>query len=131
VSSDTKINYLKYVKDVLGIKHLFFSSSQQETKVLAICVDGLRSYSPQESELLYKMIAALKLPPEVFEVVDSIEYKNGDAEFEWHLRDVGQPEKSEKMVSTYSPRMLLLQPQLKKDAWADMQELLQKIQPRL
>lgn len=128
-------DYLKFAKDVLGIKHLFFSTQQRPqqkhqdagiTHRLIIVVDNLTTYAPDEKELLLKMIGALKMDPESYEIITAEQAANKSAEFTLLLVDT-PGEASATTVATFSPRHLLKFPDLKKRAWADMQFLLKKM----
>ena len=122
-------NYFQYVQDVLGIKNVFFPAKDSNSKniELLILVDNLKSYSPEESELLHKMIEALKLDPKKYQIVDSQD-SNSKANYQLLLADqVPQSTESLNCTATYSPRRLLAEPHLKKVAWVAMQSVLKNI----
>ena len=125
ISNSVK-NYLDYVKDVLGIKHLFFISKKLVSKKILIVVSDLDTYNPEENALLYKMVTALKLEQTDMSIVDSKNLNHYSAQYFLKLVDyVTESEKnSSDAVYTLSPRSLLKNAQHKKKAWADMQDFL-------
>ena len=73
------------------------------------------------------MIGALKLDPNMYALVDE---KNKDAisgEYILKLTETVPVSQIEKNITTYSPRLLLVEPNLKKKVWDDMQSLLQSM----
>lgn len=125
--------YFDYVENVLGIKQILTDrlqanqmSADQISISILISVQGLNSYSDSETDLLYKMIAALKLTPKTYLVVDRSNRENYLPNYELSLVD--EPvETNNQLIQTYSPRVLLKNAGLKKQAWTEMQKLLQKI----
>ena len=65
------VDYLNYAKDVLGIKHLFFSGVQVTSKKIVISVVDLNEFSASEHELLNKMISALNIDSLTTAVTDA------------------------------------------------------------
>ena len=124
MSSQPRKNYLNYVKDVLGIKHLFLNSKKSNAKKLLISVTDLNTYSFKENELLQKMIFALKLEASDFIIIDEKDLNQHEANYFLKLSDVVTDSASTNVISTYSPRMLLKNTDFKKKAWSDMQSLL-------
>lgn len=127
--------YFKYVQDVLGIKQIFSSNSNSAVGngllvTVVISIEGLRSYTPEENDLLQKMISALKLGgSQVLSIDDSSDLP--PSRFRLHLTDQSQSfnEQPEGVFNTWSPRHLLKNPGHKKEAWTVMQTLLQHINP--
>lgn len=122
--------YFEYLEDVLGIKQVLFDRQPEVTSQLVqipilISVLNLKNYKAEENELLYKMIAALKLPPENYVVIDADQISNYEAKA--HLSLVDEPIQSQnpQTIQTYSARKLLSHPDLKRQAWTEMQKLLQ------
>lgn len=133
MSSHSVEVYFEYVETVLGIKQVLTDRIQIDQSQLAqiqtsilICVENLNSYTDSENDLLYKMIAALKLNPESYVVVDQSDRENYLSSFELSLVDRPRPT-TDQVIQTYSPRVLLKDAGLKKQAWAEMQKLLQKL----
>lgn len=126
MTSNSVKNYINYVKDVLGIKHLFFISKNPADKKLLIVVTDLETYSLEENKLLEKMVSALKLEQADLSIVDHKNLTQFSARYFLKLvDDITDGEKnSVHTVYTFSPRALLKNAQLKKKAWADMQEFL-------
>ncbi len=122
-------NYFLYVQDVLGIKNVFLPATEPTavTTELLILVENLESYTPAESELLHKMIEALKLDTSKYQIINSHD-DNLKANYQLLLADqVPQTTDSPNCTTTYSPRRLLAEPNLKKVAWTSMQSVLKKI----
>jgi hypothetical protein len=124
--------YFDYVENVLGIKQVLTSRIEFSVPVgaievpLLITVSELLSYSEAENELLYKMVAALKLDPTNYVVIDTSNADGYNSNVE--LRFVDNPGASnETQIQTFSPRILLTKPELKKQAWTEMQKVQQKI----
>lgn len=126
MSSNSIKNYLNYVKDVLGIKHLFLTSKSLEVKKLLIAVTDLDTYNAEENELLKKMVAALKLDPTSIIVIDIKNLNQYSAVYALKLMDELRSDQisSSDTVYTFSPRALLKNAQHKKKTWADMQSFL-------
>ena len=126
MSSNSIKNYLNYVKDVLGIKHLFLTSKILEVKKLLIAVTDLDTYSAEENKLLQKMVAALKLEPADTVIIDIKNLNQHSALYFLKLVDElnNDQSSSSDTVCTFSPRALLKNAQHKKKAWADMQGFL-------
>ncbi len=120
-------DYLNYVKDVLGIEHLFFIDDQLTAKKIVISVVDFNLFSAAERELLEKMISALQLDSKSFIVIDSSDLALYQPEYLLKLSSVITTGHSPNTVETYSPRLLLTSPELKKTAWSDMQIFLQRI----
>ncbi len=129
-SMTAKKDYLEYLENVLGVKSILSDtlSVPLVTKTdLLICVQDYKTYTAPELDLLQKMISALKVDASRFLVVDlamgpSIE-KTACVFFKDELS--AYPFDSELTVQTYSPRVLLLNPELKKAAWTELQKVLQ------
>lgn len=124
MSNQSRKNYLNYVKDVLGIKHLFLNSKSSQPKKLLISVTDLHNYNSVENDLLKKMISALKLNASDFIIVDEKTSDKQDADYFLKLSDTINDNLSTNTICTYSPRVLLKNAEYKKKAWSDMQNLL-------
>lgn len=130
--------YFEFVENVLGIKQVLLDRTveamaeeiaagtpPQEIQIL-ISVQDLENYSAPEKDLLYKMIQALKLKPESYLVIDTANKTGYLAQHELSFSDKPQPSTAD-LIETYSPRVLISKPTLKKSAWTEMQKLLQLI----
>ncbi len=100
-----------YLTNTLGIQTILADVAKNTSTV--IYVENLNSYNASETELLEKMIAALKLNLNDFNLLDLSE--KGDYSAQIILKD-----KPEKPNETYSARVLLRQPELKRKAWDDL-----------
>lgn len=126
MSESSRLKYLNYVKDVLGIKHLFFIGEKRLPRLL-IAVENLNSYTVIENELLQKMIAAMALDPKVWTLCAREDIDQHSASFVLALSDALLEGPTNATMQTYSPRTLVKHPELKKKAWHDIQELLTQI----
>ena len=125
--------YLNYVQDVLGIKQIFMNSSvlapmKIRTVTVLIFIENLKTYSLEENTLLEKMISALRLEAQQFLILEEHPAQYFSGYQLYFLDDVtSSVEIKPQEFKTWSPRLLLQKPELKKEAWAVMQSLLQKI----
>ncbi len=124
---DPRSTYIDYVQNVLGVKSIMRDADDAPSliqKSLVVRVQNLSSYSEAEKDLLSKMLAALKLDPSVYTVVESgsDEEKTFCANLILDFADE-RVEASDRVL-TYSPRTLGLKPDLKKVAWADLQKII-------
>ncbi len=123
-------NYLNYLGDVLGIKQIVTTHAAVSSTPLQllISVSDLSSYTLDETALLEKMITALQLGSISYRVQDDKDAKTPAA---YHLVFADEifefVTSSQNTTITFSPRKLLRDPNLKKQAWSEMQILLQKI----
>ncbi len=130
---DARHDYFEYLENVLGIKTIL-QSRDVETKQPAItttellfAVQDYAGYSAEESDLLSKMIAAVKVDPSRLKVCDLQEAKIFQAQCLVVFQDQTQsaPIQAALTVHTFSPRVLLKKPDLKKVAWTELQKVLQ------
>jgi len=136
MSKNPRDDYFEYVENVLGIKQVLLDRVQNAevnedpedvTEVrLVISVQDLNKYLDSEKELLFKMISALQLKPEAYVVIDQSARAKYKAGFELYLND-DPDDQAQLAVETYSPRVLIQRPDLKRMAWAKMQALMQKL----
>ncbi|AGH95255.1 hypothetical protein [Pseudobdellovibrio exovorus] len=130
-----KEDYFSYLENVLGIKTVLIdqasqqASSQQIKSPLIFLVEGLSSYSADETELLNKMIAALKIDLSQVQAVDSQISASCEAEFTVHFVDhlgasLPRIPTGETVLVTHSPRFLLKNAAFKKQAWDDLQKVI-------
>lgn len=114
--------YLYYLKNVLGLKAVL--TQPAEAQPLHIYVQDLETYSESEKDLFNKMIAATKLSKSDY-VIQSFKTtvnKNAD-QISVYLLDQPQNDQNDE---TYSPRVLLKQPEFKKTAWEALQRAMLK-----
>ncbi|MFZ3231672.1 MAG: hypothetical protein WA160_15795 [Pseudobdellovibrio sp.] len=128
--------YFDFAENILGIKQIHVrqtlsESTQMNSVRLLITVLDLESYSEIEIELLYKMISALQLDEAIYAVVNPSQKQNYPHQYELAFVDSVSPKviggTTDSIMETHSPRVLVRLPALKKQAWQDMQSLLQKI----
>ncbi len=122
--------YLYYLKNVLGLKTVLTKTA--EPMPLCIYVQDLETYSESEKELLNKMIVATKLIKNDY-LIQSFKAAAGtssDQHINQHVDQIcvyllDQPQ-ADQNDQTYSPRILLKQPELKKTAWEALQRAMLK-----
>ena len=129
---DPRSTYIDYVQNVLGVKAIMRDAGDTPNliqKPLVVRVQCLSSYTEAEKDLLSKMLAALKLDPSVYAVVET----GGDEEKNFTsnliLDFVDERTEVSDRVLTYSPRTLIQKPDLKKIAWADLQKIIAVLKP--
>lgn len=125
-------NYINYLVDVLGVKHVFMDRpANDETllvnrnTVLLVSVENFETYTASELELLNKMLTALQFDMAKIQTVSYSE-SAPKAPFQLYLLDDIQTQKahlSHEFV-TFSPRVLLKNAALKKQAWGILQRLI-------
>lgn len=116
--------YLSFINETLGVHTILLTDAENtsipknDTIKYFIYVESLSNYSDEESMLLEKMIGALKLDPieyGVFEFNKNDIPKSSQPGLKIILCDLPN-EKGE----TFSPRVLLRKPELKRKAWDDL-----------
>lgn len=129
--SQEKDDYFDYVENVLGVKSILLTAipkTENQIQVeLLFCVQNYKSYSTEEFDLLQKMIAAVKVDPSRLMVCDLAEATKFEVKALVVFQDETQvdPVKAQLTVKTYSPRLLLKKSELKKQAWTELQKILQ------
>lgn len=119
-----KSDYFDYVTEVLGIRSILQAPETRGAAPLLILVEDFSAYSSEEKDLLAKMISALKLDPKILRVSEESTGETGD-KFTLYFQDKPGAENSAEKMFTYSPRVLLREPSLKKKAWDDLQKVIQ------
>lgn len=123
-----KKDYFDYVENVLGIKSILLNptSVQESVKTpLLICVENYLNYTPEEKDLLAKMIGALKIDLQKIKVMPLDESVKCPSDFSvYFLEKLDQITANENTVTTYSPRILLKNAEFKKNAWNDLQKVI-------
>lgn len=129
---DARHDYFEYLENVLGIKTILQSQTPDSKQTpknteLLFAVQDYSNYSAEESDLLSKMIAAVKVDPSRLKVCDLQDARNFQTECLVVFQDQNQtaPILASLTVQTFSPRVLLKKPELKKVAWTELQKVLQ------
>ena len=118
--------YLYYLKNVLGLKTVL--TKPAESVPLYIYVQDLETYSDSEKELLNRMIVATKLIKNDY-LIQNFKAAAGQSS-DQHVDQIciyllDQPQQNQNN-ETYSPRILLKQPELKKTTWEALQRAMLK-----
>ena len=123
-----KSDYFDYVENVLGVKSIMLNRKQNIP--LLIAVEDLNSYGVEEQDLLGKMVGALKVEMQRISLVDMSEAEKFESEFTvYFMNQPIEKQSSKNTVTTFSPRTLLKKPELKKNAWTDLQKVLTYFNP--
>lgn len=147
-NTDNEIeNYFSYVVNILGVKSVYIerpeslsasdlnkaNSAQKNYTELLILVEALASYNLVEKELLDKMVVALKIDLNKIKVIDAADKNLWQSQFVLSLLDQGQQtsvpstkvlDENSNEVLTFSPRVLVKNPKLKKQAWDEFQKVI-------
>jgi hypothetical protein len=124
---DDRENYFDFVTGVLGIKSMLLDQEAAggTTKIpLLLAVEGLSGYSKEENELLAKMIAALKMDAKTYLLTDLQKAGDVQRDFTVEFRDQKKETSVPDTQQVFSPRTLLKEPALKKQAWEDLQKVI-------
>lgn len=129
--SESKKNYFEFLENVLGIKSVIQESALNKAQFpnteILFCVESYYTYTSEETELLHKMVGALKLDFSRVMICDLTEKELRVKKISVIFRD--QPSKARpgatNVVETYSPRALLKKPEFKKNAWDELQKVIQ------
>ena len=122
---DEREDYFDYVINVLGIKSVFMQPEIAKTKIpLLLAVENHKTFNAAEKELLEKMISSLKLDLNLIKVFDLADV--GDFEFGYKISFLNAPKSvlADNQMQVFSPRMLLKDASLKKQAWDDLQKVI-------
>ena len=123
-----KKDYFDFVETVLGVKSIMLNPKQNTP--LLIAVENLSSYTAEEQELLGKMVGALKIDIGKISIVDLSKAQNYQPEFVICFQNQPNEKTAVKnTLTTFSPRALLKKPELKKNAWNDLQKFLTYFNP--
>jgi hypothetical protein len=129
---DARHDYFEYLENVLGIKTILQPKDLADKSAFAVTellfvVQDYASYSAEELDLLSKMIAAVKVDPSRLKVCDLREAQNFQTQCLVIFQDQTQtpPIQAILCIQTFSPRVLLKKPELKKVAWTELQKVLQ------
>ncbi len=129
VAEATK-NYFDYLENVLGIKSIIDQSLAAPAILkteLLIGVENYQTYNTDEIDLLQKMLAAVKVEASRMLIVDLAQMASIQKTACIFFKDelTAYPLDAELCVQTFSPRILLKNPELKKVAWTELQKVLQ------
>lgn len=129
--SDLK-NYFDFVSQTLGVNSIFFESIAKSAESVNIkiffAVESFENYNEEEKELLQKMINAVKIPSENYIIGQLQDAQKNSYACVVYFSDrpdskfISTDSKIE--INTYSPRLLLKSPDLKKATWEDLQKVI-------
>ena len=121
--------FISYLQDVLGVKAALMPEQKATAQLLVLT--GEDSFSADEKALLEKMIQALKLNPEIIEIqksntdISSLEKYKAILCFDQKAGDWLKLYADHlHLVVTHGPHELIKKAELKKQAWTDMQKVL-------
>lgn len=119
--------YLDFVKNVLGVKSII-TSAEERVMPAVFLVENLSTYTEVEKELLNKMIAAINLEKNNYQVQEfNKNVPPGNCEICILLLDevTSDLKIHSNQVATFSARKLIQNPDLKRKAWDDLKKVLQ------
>jgi DNA polymerase III psi subunit len=125
-------DYFHYLNEIVGIKSVMIEPNVSDFQKfsLLIKVQNLSTYNADAMALLEKMITALGLEKDGIKVAD-YDLVPSNLQPEYILSFVLNPDlvvaKSINEIVTYSPEVLLKNPQLKKQAWDQMQKIVAQL----
>lgn len=122
--------YIKYLKNVLGVSQLLRDESAPNTSIststvahkISVWVENYNQFTPEDHTLLNNMLAAMKIPHGDMVVSDLSLKTAGSTPLEFDL--VLNPDASG--VQTYSPQVLHANKNLKSTVWTFLQTIMQK-----
>ena len=131
-----KKDYFDYIENVLGVKSVLLDPASDpvsfQSVPLLFAVENYNSYNVEENELLGKMISALKIDLQKIKITELQETTGFQTDFcVYFVDDINAKTDSEgPTLKTYSPRFLLKNPDAKKQAWSDLQKVIQFFKSR-
>ncbi|MGZ3690541.1 MAG: hypothetical protein ACXVAX_03505, partial [Pseudobdellovibrio sp.] len=114
--SNPKEDYFDYVINTLGVKSIYIESSPADINTqasieipLLIKVENLDNFTVEESDLLEKMVAALKMDLNQIKIIDSRAGREINAGYTVFLVDENSnpAASTSNSVVTHSPRVLI------------------------
>ena len=123
---DERGKYFEFVTGVLGIKSIMLDTAARPADPipLLLLVEGLSGYSKEENDLLTKMIAALKMDSKMYRLADLQQAGSVERTYTVEFLDQTTESRAENLQQVFSPRTLLKNPALKKQAWDDLQKVI-------
>lgn len=127
-------DYVKYLKNVLGVSQILKSDETLENTVgltqqaasaaskITVWVENFNQFTTEDHTLLNNMLAAMKIPAQDMKVEDLSLKGKSQSPIEFDL--VLNPEASESQ--TYSPQVMHANKNLKSAAWTFLQQVMQK-----
>lgn len=119
-------DYIKYLKNVLGVNQILRSEGPSAAAVsapkISVGVENYNQFTQKDHTLLNNMLAAMKIPNGDMVVSDLTDKVVGVSPIEFDL--VLNPESS--AAQTYSPQVLHANKNLKITVWTFLQTIMQK-----
>jgi hypothetical protein len=137
-------NYLWYLENVLGLKTLVWPEIQSpviveepKPKAAQVLFIQERAWSPSASDLFHKMREAMKLTSDQVNVVFADQVSSSELQvavmaadrvvaFSKNIFQTLNKEPENKFV-TFSPEEMLQRPDLKKQAWEDLKQVMKSL----
>lgn len=126
MDEEQRKNQIKYLTEVLGIKKIFLENEMANKPDLIVFVENYKALTTSESDLLAKMIEALKLTEQTVMILD-LEKQSENTKSKYQIYLVNNPQDWQQKISassvvTFSPTVLSVKTQLKKEAWTELQK---------
>ena len=130
--NENRSQYLsEYLQKTLGVSQILNQKSEQSVNAnlttepsvdLGFFIEGYGTYSEAEKDLLQKMISAMKLKSNQYQICDLSE--NMSDQFKVKVYFMNEPLNVDQ---TYSPRNLLVQPENKKNTWEFLKKIMSQV----
>jgi hypothetical protein len=129
--NENRSQYLsEYLQKTLGVSQILNQNSEQSINAnlttepsvdLGFFIEEYATYSEAEKDLLQKMISAMKLRENQYQIFALSEMNNIQSKFK--IIFVNEPKNEEQI---YSPRNLLVHPENKKNTWEFLKKMMSK-----
>lgn len=128
--NENRSQYLsEYLQKTLGVSQILNQNSEQSLSTepsvdLGFFIEEYSSYSVAEIDLLNKMIQAMKLHENQYQILDLSEKNNSQINFKFKIEFKNIPTNDS---GTYSPRSLLVHPENKKNTWEFLKKIMSQV----
>ncbi len=128
--NENRSQYLsEYLQKTLGVSQILNQNSEQSLSTepsvdLGFFIEEYSTYSAAEIDLLNKMIQAMKLKENQFQILELSEINNSQINFKFNIEFRNQPASD---LQTYSPRNLLVHPENKKNTWDFLKKIMSQV----
>ncbi len=132
--NENRSQYLsEYLQKTLGVSQILNQKSEQSVNAnltteqrvdLGFFIEGYGTYSETEKDLLQKMISAMKLQENQYQIFDHCEKINLQSQFKFEVCFMDHPTIEDQ---TYSPRNLIVYPENKKKTWEFLKKMMSQV----
>ena len=128
--NENRSQYLsEYLQKTLGVSQILNQNSEQSLSIepnvdLGFFIEEYQTYTHVEKDLLNKMIQAMKLSENQYQILDLSEKNNSQVNFKMKIEFRNQPTSD---FQTYSPRNLIVNPENKKNTWEFLKKIMSQV----